>query len=102
MSLRDLGVFAPLRPDHPAVGKRCGDCGSPLGPGTRTGLRPLDPDARGTVEAILVCATCKLRGVEIQTPDGRTKVTRIKQGSGSPYPIETADGHQWREDEVAP
>lgn len=66
------------------------------------------PDESGslTVEGKLVCATCRMMGqeVEIKTTrpvtSHRRIVKRIKDGNASPYPVETWDDQQWREDEV--
>lgn len=103
MSLRDLGVFAPLKPGHPSVGTKCWKCKTELGPGVRVALCPIETtDQTGslTVEAMPVCATCHLKGVEIHTPTGTRIVERIKEGDGSPYPVETTDGKQWGDNEV--
>jgi hypothetical protein len=103
MSLRDLGVFAPLQPDHPSVGTKCWKCGTVLGPGVRVALCAIEtPDQTGslTVEAKPVCATCHLKGAKIETPKGARIVSRIKEGDGSPFPVETTDGEQWGDDEV--
>jgi hypothetical protein len=105
VSLRDLDVFAPLPADHPAVvdAMRCWKCEGSIGQGTRVALAPIEtPDQTGscTVEARMVCATCHLKGKEIQTPDGRRIVERIKEGDASPYPVCTTDGKQWKDEEV--
>lgn len=105
MSLRDLGVFAPLKEDSIEVGKACWKCGSLLGVGVRIALNPIQtPDETGslTVRAEVVCATCHLKGQEIKTPIGNRVVSRIKDGDGSPFPVETTDGKQWRDTEVSP
>ena len=54
MSLRELGVFNPLREGHQAVGTRCAECDRVLGVGVSTALRPQDPHAKGTVECDLL------------------------------------------------
>ena len=103
MTLRDLGVFAPLKYDHPAVGKLCWKCKRYFGGGSRVALnsRQTVEEANSlTVQAELVCATCHLKGEEIETPSGRRIVERIKNGDASPYPVETTDGRQWKADEV--
>lgn len=103
MSLRDLGVFAPLKDGHPVIGESCWKCETTLGPGTRVALNPIETaDQTGnlTVEAKPTCATCHLKGETISTPDGLRIVERIKDGDGSPYPVLTTDGKQWRSDEV--
>lgn len=108
MSLRDLGIFAPLHRDHPLVRdrERCWRCGRLFAEGDRCGLLPLEAayevSGHGRVEAKPVCATCMLQGREIGTPAGRRIVERVKDGDGSPYPIVTADGQQWADDEVQP
>ena len=109
MSLRDLGIYAPLKDDDSDItmlrdlGDRCWKCDHVLGPGTRTALCPIEtPDQSGslTVRAKLVCATCHLKGVEVKTPAGIRIVERIKDGDASPYPVYTTDGQQWKDDEV--
>jgi hypothetical protein len=112
MSLRDFGVFAPLKEDHPAIGDRCWKCKGVFGIGTRTAINPIETaDQSGslTVRGELVCATCHLRGKECVVPidKGNGKATlesriieRVKEGDASPYPVETTDGKQWNEKEV--
>ena len=58
----------------------------------------------GTYDNLVVPegATCFLRGEEIQTPEGRRIVERVKEGDGSPFPVITTDGRQWRDEEVSP
>ena len=71
--------------------------------GVRVAVSPIEtPDQTGslTVEVKVVCATCHLRGREITTPVGRRIVERIKDGDGSPYPVITTDGKEWRDAEV--
>jgi hypothetical protein len=107
MSLRDLGVFEPLKPDHPLVrdSDHCWKCGVGFCAGMRTALLPYqsaEETGSLTVEARPVCATCFMRGTEISTPKGRRIVESIKQGDGSPFPVVTTDGKQWRADEVSP
>ena len=106
MSLRDLGVFAPLKEDHPLVtdGDKCWICRMGFGPGTRVALRPFntsDETGSMTVEAKAVCATCHLRGTEVVTPKGRRIVDRVKEGDASPFSVWTTDGNQWRDDEIS-
>lgn len=104
MTLRDLGVFSPLKPDHPSVGGKCWKCKTSFGPGTRVAINPVEtPDESGslTVKGELVCGTCHLKGKEVTTPSGRRIVERIKDGDASPYPVETTDGQQWRDTEVS-
>ena len=105
MSLRDLGVFAPLNEGHPLVidGDRCWKCETAFVRGMRPALNPIETsDQSGslTIEAKAVCATCHLRGKEVQTPAGRRIVERIQDGDGSPFPVLTTDGKQWRDQEV--
>ena len=105
MSLRDLGVFAPLKADHPiaATGDRCWVCGMLIGEGSRIGLKPFrtsDETGSLTVEAKPVCGTCLLRGVQITTPKGQRIVDYVKSGDGSPFPVVTTDGLQFRDEEV--
>lgn len=105
MTLRDLGVFKPLALDHPLVGKRCWRCRRRFECGSRVALNPVETaDQVGslTVRAEPVCATCALKGREITTPVGRRIVKRIKDGDASPFPVETTDRRQWRDEEVGP
>lgn len=108
MSLRDLGVFAPLPEDHPLVRQRahCPICERLLGVGVRTALVPIQtPEEAGshTVEATAVCACCYLEGKEITTPVGRRTVLFVMSGAW-PNPIWTTDGFReacgWTEEEV--
>lgn len=83
----------------------CWKCGRHFGHGVRAALNPIEtPEESGslTVQAKAVCATCHLRGKEIQTPIGRRIVERIKDGDGSPFSVLTTDGAQWRDSEVGP
>ena len=103
MSLRDVGVFAPLKEGHPSVGTTCWKCGRVLAAGVRVAINPVQtPDEAGsqTVEAKAVCATCHLKGKPVKTPAGNRIVERIKDGDGSPYPVLTTDGNQWRDNEI--
>lgn len=107
MSLRDFGVFNPLAHDHPMAcdGSVCWKCGENFGAGSRVALNPVetaDETGSRTVRAEAVCATCRLRGEEVSTPEGRRIVERVKDGDGSPFPIITTDGKQWADDEVNP
>lgn len=107
MSLRDLDVFPPLGEDHPLVrdGRKCWICEKPIVRGTRTGLVAREtPEEAGSssVEAEIVCGTCKLRGKRIRTPEGPRIVETVKEGDGSPFPVITTDGCQWRDEEVFP
>lgn len=107
MSLRDLGVFAPLKADHPTVmdDDKCHYCDLPLTTGVRVALIPwqtADETGSLTVEARVVCATCSLRGREITTPVGRRIVQYVRDGDASPFPVVTTDGREWRDEEVAP
>lgn len=103
MTLRDLGVFEPLKEGHPGIGMKCWICDTELAAGTRVALKPCEtPDQTGslTVESKLVCGTCYLKGETIMTEGGMRIVERVKDGNGSPYPVITTDGLQWSEDEV--
>ena len=103
MSLRDLGVFAPLKKDHPSVGERCWKCSEILDIGTRVGLCATEtPDQSGslTVEAAIICANCHLKGQKVMTPDGPRIVEYVKRGDGSPFPVCTTDGKQWKDEEI--
>lgn len=106
MSLRDLGVFAPLEADHPMVtdGDKCHYCDRPLTTGVRVVLIPwhtADEMGKSCVEAVVVCATCGLRGREITTPIGRRIAQYVRDGDDE-RPVVTTDGNQWRDEEVAP
>lgn len=90
---------------HPALGSKCWTCKQVIGCTTRVALQPVEtPDQTGslTVGCELVCATCYLRGQKIMTAGGERIVERVKDGDGSPFPVETTDGHQWEHDEVDP
>ena len=103
MSLRNLGVFSPLISDHPSIGTRCWKCNTIFGQGSRLGLIPSqtrDETGSYTVKAEPVCATCYLGGEEVLTPIGNRIVERIKDGDGSPFPVITKDGNQWKDSEV--
>lgn len=98
MSLSDLGVSGPLKADHPIVLNhvKCWRCSVRLVVGTRmviAGWESSEDDRP-------ICATCHLRDRVISTPRGDRVVDRIKDGDGSPYPVLTTDGEQWRADEV--
>jgi len=103
MSLRDLGVFSPLPKTHPAAGKNCWKCGCILSAGVRTALNPIettDESGENIVRCEIVCATCHLKGKRVMTPIGARIVERIKEGDGSPFPVETTDSKQWRDEEI--
>lgn len=103
MSLRDLGVFHPLQKDHPLAGTPCWKCKYILGIGTRTALKPYETSEQigsRTIEAKPICATCHLKGENIYTPVGMRIVDYVKCGDGSPYPVVTTDGRQWKDEEV--
>ena len=107
MSLRDLGVFNPLKGDHPLASSRtpCPHCGVNFGPGDRVALRPVQtPEEAGslTVEAAPVHATCFLAGQTIRTPSGLRVVHYILCGDASPFPVRDTAGGQWRDEEVGP
>jgi len=105
MSLQELGVYGPLKPDHPLVkdNSHCWICDKRFYPGQRTALIALEApeDQAKTVEAKVVHATCFLRGREVQTPKGLRIVDHVKDGDGSPFPIVTTDLKQWREEEIS-
>ena len=105
MSLRDLGIFAPLHGDHPCITNKdtCWLCGSPFHAGQRTALVPMEADSgpARNVQAKIVHADCRWRGREIGTPDGLRVVERIKEGDGSPFPVLTTDGKQWKDEEIS-
>lgn len=109
LSLRDLGIFAPLKKSHPMVRQKlkCSTCDEVFLAGTRCALEPIEtPEESGslTVEARPVCATCYLRGVEIQTPEGKRIVHSVKGGRHkrpvvTDYPIVT---EEWADEDVGP
>ena len=109
MSLRDLGVFAPLDKDNPMVRYKlkCSTCDEVFLVGTRCALEPIEtPEEAGslTVECRPVCATCHLRGVEVQTPNGKRIVHSVRGGRHkrpviTDYPTVT---EEWRDEEVRP
>lgn len=103
MSLLELGVFPPIREGHPVIGDRCWSCDGIFAAGVRTGFKPFKTPEETrplTLMGKVVCATCVLRGMKIMTPAGPRIVHRIKDGDASPYPVETTDGKQWKDDEV--
>lgn len=89
-------VFPPLKADHPLVkdGEPCPLCHKPFLAGQRVMLTPARTPQRGveTVQCFCGHATCCLRGAK--TPVG--EIDRIKDGDGSPFPVITTDGKQWR------
>ncbi len=110
MSLRDLGVFEPLKADHPLVEQRrnCWICDGPIIAGMRTALVPFQtPEEAGshTVEASVVCGTCHLRGKTIRTPIGLRVVLHVMRGGYEPElptVVVTTDLREWRDEEVGP
>ncbi len=96
MSLTDLGVSEPLERRDLNIGQVCRLCRVPCEFGTRIAT------VSRTIPKTIVCATCLLAGVRIQTKAGERCISRIKVGDGSPYPVETSDGSQWKDDEVSP
>lgn len=106
MSLRDLGVFAPLEPDHPMAvdGERCHYCHRSIAAGVRVVLVPwhtADEVGSNCVEAQVVCATCGLRGRQIATTIGRRIAQYVHDGDVE-RPVVTTDGRSWRDEEVGP
>ncbi len=107
MSLRDLGVFTPIKAMHPLAinNEKCWKCGATIGEGTRTALLPFETEDESgsfTVEARIICGTCHLRGQEVGTPRGRRIVETVKDDDGSPFPVITTDLAQWRDEEITP
>ena len=88
MALKELGVF--LSTNTSTIGKRCCQCGITVGSNMRV----------AEDESGVLCATCHLRGVRIQTPQGPRVVQRIKDGDGSVFPVIATDGTQWKDEEV--
>ena len=104
MSLQDLGIFPPWSADRKDE-HYCWKCGRPIEAGVRWAFQEIetsDQTGSSTVRAELVCATCHLRGCEIQTPVGRLIVERVKDGVASPYPVHTTNHQQWTDAEVRP
>ena len=107
MSLKDFGIFSPLEESHPLVsdGAECWICHTRFARGMRVALMPVETEEEAgslTVKAECVCATCRLRGEEVNTPTGRRIIERIKDGDGSPYPVILTNGNELRDDEVSP
>jgi hypothetical protein len=90
-----MRVFRPLPHDHPVITDHtlCPVCHKQFNSGERTVLTAVrDPGpVAETVQALLLHATCALRGHH--SPVGF--ITRIKDGDGSPYPVETTDNRQY-------
>lgn len=103
MSLFDLGVYAPLTPDHSCVtdGVACYRCRSLFAPGMRVSVVPRRETDTTGVKIEFICATCGLRGKEITTPAGRRIVERVR-GAYAERPVVTTDGRSWRDEEVGP
>lgn len=107
MTLQDLGVYAPLKHDHPIIQDRdmCWICGRLFQDGDRVALRPYQTAEQVggmAVRAKPVCATCHLRGTPIQTPHGPLIVDRILPGTDNITPVLTTNGCNWSEDQVGP
>lgn len=106
MSLRDLGVFSPLKADHPLVeqGRHCWICATPIVAGMRTALVAFQTaeEARShSVEAEVVCGTCHLRGKVVRTPIGLRVVLHVLPDGHDPDAVVTTDLHDWGESEVS-
>lgn len=88
-------VFNPLKEDHPLVTSDdvCPACRKRFYAGQRTSLIAVRSSWQPeTVQAVPIHATCSLKGME--TPVG--VIDKIKDGDGSPFPVLTTDGKQWK------
>ena len=88
-----MRVFEPLKKDHPMVTGRdlCGMCHEKFREGQRVTLVAIPQTQKGyTAQALPVHANCAYRGKD--TPRG--KISRIKDGDGSPYPVELENNTQ--------
>ena len=88
-----MRVFRPLPPEHPLIidGTICPICRQTFKAGERTTLAPVrEAPQQGaeTVPAIPLHATCALEGMKTR----HGTITRIKNGDGSPFPVETTQG----------
>jgi len=104
VTLRELGVFAPLREGHPDIGTKCWICGREIREGTRVSLKPkqtAEETGSMTVEAAVVCATCKLRGETIMTPVGPRIVQDVLDGDVK-KPVVVTNGEAYADSEVGP
>ena len=92
-------VYGPLAEDHPAVTEKdrtCPICRKGFCVGERTILLSVQAEIISVVAGALVHATCGLHGLETRVGT----IVRIKDGDGSPFPVVTKDGHQWKFDET--
>lgn len=91
-----MRVFAPLKDDHPLVSDavKCPLCWKPFQAGERVVLAAARDPQQGVenVPAIPCHATCALKGAKTRVGT----ILRIKDGNGSPYPVITDDGKQWK------
>jgi len=90
-----VNLSPPLKDDHPLVCdplQRCASCHLTFAAGQRVLLIPIPepPPGGHCIEALPAHATCVLKGRE--TPKG--VIARIKDGDGSPYPVELEGGEQ--------
>lgn len=86
-------IFAPLKETHPLVtdpAQSCGICHKPFYAAQRVMLLSAQAEMASTVEAAVVHASCALRGVKTRCGT----ICRIKDGDGSPFPVEMEDGGQ--------
>ena len=91
-----MRVFEPLKANHPLVTDKttCPVCHKTFREGQRTMLVPVrEPsDHAEIVQALPVHATCSLFGHVSMVGT----IVRIKDGDGSPFPVETTDHRQWK------
>lgn len=95
-----MRVFKALEEGHPLInGALCWICGEDFKTGERIMLlqyETVEMAESQTVQTRPAHATCRLRGS--QTVAGI--IDRIKDGDGSPFPVVTTDGKQWKLEEV--
>lgn len=101
LSLKEFGISKPLQHNHTLARSiaPCGRCERVLTTGVRVALVPLKEEGG---KRQYICATCVLRGKEVNTPDGIRIVERVKDGDASPFPVLTIDCRQWKDEEVRP
>lgn len=97
-----MRVFSPLKEDHPLVQDQscCWICRRVFSEGERVVLLATQTSEESgslTVRAEPVHATCALRGKEVK---GYGIISRIKDGDGSPFPVELTNGRQFRLEEL--
>lgn len=105
-------VYPPLKEDHPLVLENlacpeiCPICKCRFFAGQRTTL--LAPESRepSTVPVVVCHASCALKGVKFTLTNSENgsksifTISRIKDGDGSPFPVETDQGMQFTLEEA--